>query len=799
MKLNHILRKLWKNKFFTILNIVGLAIGISACWIVFKIVSYEFSFDKPNPAREQIYKVYSKYEYNNEVNSFDGTPAPLWDYVKNNLSQVELSIPMFNRYFEKITINPNSNDKAEYNENERIYSTNPDYFKMVKYQWLAGNEKQALNSIDKVVLTASRAKIYFPNLKPNEIIGKQILYDTTLYAVSGIVEDLNYPSTFTAKEFQLVKDSEWRDQSWASSNSNNHLYIKINNEKDIAPVLLHLKNKLMQLTEKEWSEYNVKGEFQLAKLSEAHFNTILSNSTNKNVVYGMIGIGLFLLLLASINYINLSTALIPQRAKEIGIRKTLGQQGKQVTVNFFLETLMITSASLLLSWPLTRLFERFFSHYLPSDLENFSHAGWIFLFLLALLLLITLFSSIYPTYLINKVQIIDVLKVNKNAKLSFGNISVRKALIVFQFIIAQVFVIATFIIGFQMKHMLSSDLGFNKNALLTLSLPYKEEDGKKNPIIFKEILSKHPEIQKAALGHFPLSNDHWGNFVNRSSDTGLVKVNMPFKLVGDSYFDVYEFKLLAGRTLELSDTSTGIILNEKAIYDLGYKSPQEAIGQEVSAWDKNRKITGVVGNFHSKSMHVALEPVSFLASNKRGQLQKIAIKLNNDPSTWKASIEIVQREWEKYYPATDFSYEFYDDRIKELYEKENRFSKIINLSSGITILISCLGLVGLVTITTAQRTKEIGVRKVLGSTVGGIIRLLSKDYIKLILISIVIATPIAWWAMNQWLTDFAFKIELSWWMFSIPAVATLLISFITMGVQSLKAARANPVDSLRDE
>ncbi|MGN5954884.1 ABC transporter permease [Sphingobacterium lactis] len=799
MNFKHILRKLWKNKLFTLLNILGLSIGISACMIVFKIVNYEFSVDQKHPNKELIYKLISNITFEGKASGFDGVPSSTWDYVQNNLPQVELTVPLFNMYYDGITIKKADDSNAEFSSDINIYATNKSYFELVPYTWLAGNKQAALNAPNQVVLTESRAKLYFPNVQPTDIIGREINYDDKVFAVSGVVKDLDYPSSFQGVEFIQVQDAQWKEESWSSSSSNNQLFIKLKDPNQLPIIKENLKLKLEEMTKVAWKDYDITGYFEPVNLSELHFHPNINNHTDKKIVYGMIGIGIFLLLLASINYINLSTALIPSRAKEIGIRKTLGQRNGRVTLEFISETFLITGTALLLSWPLSVLFEHFFKDYFPGQINEYDYLGTTVIFLLLLILGITILSSLYPTYLSNKVQIIDVLKSNKNGKLSIGSISLRKALIVFQFVIAQLFVIATVVIGFQLKHLMSTDLGFDKQALITLDLPYKGVDGKKDPYTFKKLLLKHPEINSTSLGHFPLSSDHWGNNVEFASDTGIVKVNMPFKMVDDTYMETYGLKLMAGRALTLADTSTGIILNEKAISGLGFKSPQTALGQTVTVSGEQRQIAGIVKNFHTKNLHMQLEAAAFLPSINRGSLGRIAIKLNSDPKSWNKAIETIQKEWQIFYPNTEFNYKFYDERIKNLYEQDYRFSNIINLSSIITILISCLGLIGLVTISTSQRTKEIGIRKVLGSTVSGILGLLSKDYIKLIFISILVATPIAWWAMNKWLENFAFKINLSWWLFIVPAVVTIIIALFTMSLMSIKAAKANPVDSLRDE
>ncbi len=798
--LNLIFRKLWKNKLFTFLNIIGLAIGISACWIVFRLVNYELSFDKNHAEGEKIFKVYGVFEEIASTDRFDGVPTPLARYIKENLSSVELSVPVYRKYFPKITNSTDSKESFKIEDQENIIETTSDYFKMVPYEWLAGNPKQALQHPNEVILTKSRSNQYFPNIDPKEVVGKTLMYDTTLYSVSGVVKDLESPSSFLAKEFVKVSDDNWNSDLWVSFMSNFTLFVKLKSPNDRDAFVNEVSKKIHEMTKKDFAEMNTKAGAGVTPLADVHFDKNLQNSSNIKVVYGFIGIGVFLLLLATINYINLTTAQVPYRAKEIGIRKTLGEQPFDVTKSFLIETFCICICALLLSWPLTKIFEKAFESYLPANLNSFSDILPVSIFILGLVIFISIASSIYPAYLINKVQISEVIKMKGIGKLSVGSISIRKVLIIFQFVIAQGFVVSTFIMGMQMKHTMTSDLGFNHQALITMQLPYKvDQNADVDPYVFKDALLKHSQVAGVALGHLPLSDNHWGNFVSSTADTGVVKVNVPFKFVDKDYFDVYGIKLLAGRNLNMADTSSGIILNELAIEEMGFKSPEEAIGKAVSAYDRDRTITGVTSNYTSKSFHTEKEGVAMLISKYRGQLQVISVKLHADPKTWKSSIETIEKEWKNIYPNAPFAFKFYDENIRQLYESDHRFSKIINLSTGVTILLSCLGLIGLVTISTAQRTKEIGIRKVLGSSISGIVGLLSKDYIKLVLISILIASPIAWWASNKWLDDFAYKIDITWWMFVIPALATVVIAFLTMSFQSLKAAKANPVDSLRDE
>jgi ABC-type antimicrobial peptide transport system permease subunit len=794
-----IFRQLWRNRLFTCLNVIGLAIGISACWLIFRIVNYEFSFDHYHPDRELIYKVHSSYEEKDKLDHFDGIPAPLPAYINENFANVELTVPVFKQYFERVS-NTNQKQKIEFEDQPEIIGTTGDYFKMTPYVWLAGDQKNILNNNHEVILTESRAKSYFPGTAINEIIGQTLSYDSTLYNVTGVVKDLSHSSSFLGKEFIKIPEKEWSSNNWNNSNSNWQLFIKVKSSASLPNLIKAVDKKAYEMTHAEFDKFGFKMHLNTVPLKDLHFTSFAQHSVDKKIMFGLVGIGIFLLLLACVNYINLATAQIPQRAKEIGIRKTLGESQQRISKSFLLETFCITAFSVLLSWPLLIVIQTILAAYIPDQLKLYPDPWGVALFLSALTILITLISSGYPILLTNKVKIVEVIKISNTQHIKFGNLSFRKILIIFQFLIAQLFVISTCIIGLQLKHALQSNPGFDKDAIITLNFPSKSyQDSHVDPFVFKQALKNITGIEQVSLGHLPMSNDHWGNALFAKSDTGEVQADVQMKFVDQDNFNLYNFKILAGRPIQLADTSTGIALNLAAVQKLGFKSASDAVGSFVTFTDKQRQIVGVTDNFHTKNHHAAIQPVVMLSSTKKWELNRLSVKLNNNTATWPETLRQVEKAWKKYYPKAPFKYDFYDQQIKDLYSNDLKFSKIINLFTSTTILISCLGLIGLVTITTAQRTKEIGIRKVLGSTVLGIIGLLSTDYIKLILVSILIASPIAWWAMHKWLDDFAYKIELSWWMFMIPAVATLFIAFFTMSYQSIKAARANPVNSLRDE
>ncbi|MFD1768434.1 ABC transporter permease [Sphingobacterium suaedae] len=794
------LRKLWKSKLFTGLNILGLAIGISACWMVFRIVNYEFSFDKSHPEKEQIYKVYMQYIDKEGTHDFDGIPMPLFRYIKDNFPEVDLTVPLFKRSVEQI-ISSSAHDHAPaFIDQDQIFATSPDYFTMVPYVWLAGNATHAFTRVNEVVLTESRAKLYFPTLNIQDVVGKALKYDTTTYTITGVVQDLSKPSSFVGKEFLSMPHQDPNIDNWDFHFSNNQLFIKLRRDTDAAPMLQALAKKMDEIRSVSYKHKDEREFFALAPLSSLHFNAAIQNHVDKKILYGLVGIGGFLLLLACINYVNLSTAQVPYRAKEIGIRKTLGEQPSHITLNFLLETFLVSVLAWILSWPLTRMLAMALQDYIPADINLYADDLAVTGFIGALLLFITLISSLYPAFLINRLQVADVIKIKGAGKLSLGSLSLRKILIVLQFVIAQVFVIATFVVGLQLKHMLSSHVGFEKEAVLNMRVPNRGfEKATADPFLLKQALQRYSDISHVSLGHRPMEPSYWGNYIFKHGDAKENGFGIQMKYADPDYLDLFHINLLAGRKPTLADSTTGILLNESAIQLLGFKTPEEAISKQVELMEQTWQIIGVMENFNSRNLRNQINPISLVTTNKRGPLTTFNIKLSGDVKQWNTALENIEKEWKKIYPYAAFRFEFYDQEIKNLYQTDFRLAKIINLSTVVTLLLGCLGLIGLVTLTAYQRTKEIGIRKVLGSSVLGIVGLLSRDYIKLIGLAILIACPIAWWSADKWLSDFAYRINMEWWMLLTAGVSTALIALTSVSYQAIKAARANPVNSLRDE
>ncbi|WP_185211612.1 ABC transporter permease [Sphingobacterium mizutaii] len=795
-KLNQIIRHLWRNKFFTSLNIVGLAIGISVCWVIFRFVNYEFSFDRNLSEREHVYKVILQETIDGNESFSNYAPLGLAPFIEDYVSNSELSVPIYGKYVKEVIIDHEEDEFSIHNSPDYLEAVNRNYFDLVNYKWLSGSKQKIFSSPFEVILTSSRSKFYFPELNPEEVIGKTVVYDTTQYTVTGIVEDLNSASNFSGKEFIAIDKNDWSDTDFLGGSSQNQLFIKVSSEINKTNLLKIINDRLESVLSN--GKFSRKMKFVYVPLSEVHFSSFMHNSVDKKTLYGIIGIAVFLLGLSVINFINISTSQIPERAKDIGIRKTMGERPKHLALTFVLETIIICLISFFLAFFFKDLIFTQIQEYVPENFHFVNDTKEVVIFLTILLIVLVACTSFYPIYLANKVQVVEVLKHKSLTQIKFGNLSIKKVLIVLQFVVAQFFVVTSLLIGLQLKFMMNKDLGFEHNAIVNIQLPKTIRSGlSKDPNVLVDILKSDPKIQDVALGHLPLEKAV--SSLNLESFEGQ-KIHTSNKYVSDRYGRFFNLKLLAGRDLTVKDSISNIAITKKTAEMLGFDNPSSAIGKLIQTnEDRSREIVGVYDDFNSQTLHSEIRPISFIAEYNHPALDYMNIKLSQNTKDWNEALSTIEKEWKAFYKDGSFNLQFYDDKMKNLYENDRKFSKIINSSAVITIFLSCLGLIGLITISTFQRTKEIGIRKVLGSTVSGIVKLLSVDYVILILISILIATPIAWWAINHWLSDFSYKVPLKIWMFFIPALATLLIAFLTMAFLSIKAARANPVESLRDE
>ena len=800
-------RNLWRNKIFSTINIFGLAIGISASLVIYLLVNYHFTFDKFEKDNDRIYRVVSNFTFSGEVYRNSGVTSPMGPAIKKELTGFDAVVPFRTADDVKVSI-PTGKDPVIFKHQKNIVFVNEDFMNLIGYQWLAGSAKISLIKPYQTVLTETSAQLFFPKLSAQEIVGKQIYFNDTVPAtISGIVKDISQNTDFTFSTFisratlenTNLKPNDWTE--WDNTNSASQLLVKLSagsNPKKIEAGIFGLYQKYHTPD----PDATGKSDYKLQPLSDLHFNSDYGGYdlplANKPTLFGLLAVAVFLLLLGCINFINLTTAQAAQRAKEIGIRKTLGSSKNQLIIQFLGETFLLTFIATVISVLLTPLILKAFSGFIPNGL-HFSllqHPG-IILFLFVLIIIVTVLSGFYPAMILSGYKPVLVLK--NQAFAGSGktrNAWLRKSLTISQFVIAQVFIMTTILVSKQISYSLNKNMGFKKDAIIHLGLNYYDTI-KTHKYVFMDILKTIPGIAMLSLSNNPpSSNSTWSNTMKYKDGKKEIQTDVQMKIADSNYIKLYNIKLLAGDNISGSDTTSQYLINENYAHVLGFRQLKDALGKRVN----NIPIVGVVADFNQRSLHEAVKPLMIANGVANARTINIALMPQNaDGTLWKTTIASIEKAWKEIFPDDDFDYKFYDEDIAKYYDDEKNISSLLMWATGLAVFISCLGLLGLVIYTTTQRTKEIGVRKVLGASVSQIVTMISKDFILLIIIAFIIATPLAWFGMNKWLDNFAYRTNISWWIFALGVAVMIIIALLTLCFQTIKAAIANPVKSLRTE
>ncbi len=804
-------RSIWKHKIFSLINISGLAIGISAALVIYLIVDHDLGFDKFEPGRDRIYRIVSQINFPGQLIKNQGVPSPLPIAIKKEITGIE-KVSGFQRYNNDIKVKVpviGSETFKEFRKQNDIIFADEQYFDIIPYQWLAGSPA-VLNEPNICVLTLSKAKLYFPNADMSSIIGKTLVYDDSInMTIKGVIKDIDASTDFIFTAFlsyitipsSNIKENYGWDE-WNSVSSSSQAFIRLSPGETVKA----MEKKLLAVQKRHIKEKDMDVAYKLQPLSDLHFNqdygTFTSYTAHKPTLAGLSLVALFLLVLACINFINLSTAQSGSRAREIGIRKTLGSSRSGLIYQFLGETLIITSIAAVLSLVLAPFILKLFADFIPAGIQlSLSENPSMAVFMILLVITMTLLSGFYPSLVLSSFKPVQVMKGNAAGTGSNHRLWLRKTLTVSQFVIAQFLLIATIIVVKQIRFSINKDMGFNKEAIININVPWNAPDSAKKQA-FLQKLKSIPEIQKVALaGNAPAANGY--NTTTMSYINGKKKYETMVEVkAGDAeYLDLYQIKLLAGRyPSSTAEPGKEILINKNFAEYLGFKNPADAVGISILKNEEPTPVVGVLADFHTQSTHNPIKPLSF--SYEKRRLYRFHIKLftgENRSEKWTSAINKMQSAWKEVYPEHDFSYSFLDEDIAKFYTSEKNISKLLSWATGLCIFISCLGLLGLVMHSTRLRTKEIGVRKVLGASIRQIITLLSTDFIKLIFLAFVIASPLAWWAMHSWLDNFVFRTSINWWVFLFSGLLMLVAALATMGILTFKAANANPVQSLKTE
>ena len=811
--IKHYFKIAWRNivrqKAFTAINVLGLALGLCSCLVIYLIASYEFSFDRFHPDKDRIYRITGELLRNNGENEF-------LNCTISDVAGIEHDIPGFQSkaglyyYDAKINIPGTDNKTREFHSNSDVIVTWPDFFEIFKYDWLAGNASIALNEPNRVVLSELKAKKYFGNESLEKVIGKTIIYnDSLLLTVSGIVRGWKEHTDFPFTDFISISTAqggflkkEIPTQDWSSLHPHGAMaFVKLN--KGVKAADINAKLDAYAKRNARPSGFGKLLSLQLQALPDIHFTNDYYRGDDGDsfrkahlpTLYVLLGIALFILIIAAVNFINLSTAQSMQRAKEVGVRKVLGSGKKNLVFQFLAETFVLTLIAILISLLFVNPVLSLFSSFIPAGIVFDPFSSSTIIFLLGLLAITTLLAGFYPAKVLS--SYLPVLSLKGVAASGQSGAGLRKTLIVFQFTISMVFIIGTMVIGSQLKYMRSKDKGFKTDAIITVN-NWRDQSGRMK--VLAEKIKQLPGVDEVILQCVPPMG--FGEVGNNLKYKGATEINIEVstKMGNEEVIPFYKMKILAGRNMAHSDSLRELVINETLSKTLGLGKPTDAIGEVLYLGDKAYPIVGVVADFHQGSFHDVMKPVVIAHMPEWESSLAISLKTKGkEIEDTKPIIGSIEKEWKKLYPGVGISYSFLDESIGWLFEKDQQTAWLMNVATIVTIFISCMGLFGLAMFMAQRRTKEIGIRKVLGASVLTITSMLSKDFIIQVAIAILLASPIAWLFMNKWLQDFAYRTTISWWIFALAGFIALAIALITVSFQAIKAALTNPVRSLRTE
>jgi putative ABC transport system permease protein len=808
-------RSLIKQKIYTTINIIGLAVSIAACLLIIIYVKHELSYDTFFPQGDRICKMALERKYPNHKTFYSVVPHSFAKSMQQDFAEVENVLRLFG---------PNKNTLVKYKvsdtevksfEEDYFLQTDSSFFKFFDLDLIKGNKETALALPNQVIISESISQKYFGKEDP---IGKVLGGDLGEVKVSGVFKDLpnnshlrfDFMGSLAGTQFAQFINQE----NYTSFDS--HTYVKLKPGAD--PKALEAKFPKMVDTYaaghiehdlgKSWDDYKKAGNgyrYFLQPLTSIHLDPTnleftITPSGNIDYVYILSSIALLILIIACINFMNLATARSAERAREVGVRKVMGSFRKQLIAQFLTESILLALVGTIIAGIGAILLLSYFNNLIGKQL-HFAFDAEVLLGLLGFSIIVGILAGLYPAFVMSSYNPVVVMKGNfsSNSKGAW----LRNGLVVFQFMISIVLIVGTVIVGDQMRFMQNKDLGFDKQQMLMIERAFVLE---KKTEAFIEQLRQMPEVESVAGTSARTGNrdDVFGEqFQPNGSDEILTVKAM---VIDNDFAEVIGFKLKEGRDFaKETNDSLHILVNEAAAKTMGLAEPvgaklsNVATNQDGTTTIRRYTIIGVVKNFHFQSLRDEITPLVLYSNESFGRANNAFVAVRMKPSSLNKALSKIENKWKEFVPEQPFKYEFLDDNLNQGYAEEQRSGKLFSVFSGLAIIIACVGLFGLSAYTASLRTKEIGVRKVLGASVSGVLFLLSKDFTKLVLVAFVLATPLAWWMMTKWLSSFAYRIEVGIGSFVLAGGTALLIAWLTVSYQSIKAAVVNPIKSLRSE
>ncbi len=793
------LRTLWKHKSFTLINVFGLAAGLTACMLIVLYIQHELSFDQFHQKKQQIVRTIMHYSIEGTANKTVMTGTKVGPALKRDFAEIEQFVRVADPAFsqQKVVI---KKGEQQFNESRFLWADST-FFEVFSFSLLKGDAATALNGTNKVVVTEAMARKYFGNENP---IGQILrLEDRVDYTVTGVAA--NTPSN-SQLQFDFVASfmslSAAKTEMWWTANYVTYFLLKPSASAS------QLQAKLPAYMRKQSAETEMTGNnfltYQFEPLTDVHLRSEAEGgiiaSGDIRYIYIFSAIALLILIIATTNYMNLTTARATERAKEVGVRKVMGAVRGQLFWQFLGESMVVTLVALLLSIVLTVLLLPLFNTLSERELTLqllLQPAG--IGALVGAWLVVSCIAGSYPSVALSYFQPIKALK--GAFKNTASGLALRKSLIVLQFMISVFLVIGTLVVKNQLHFIQNKKLGYDKQHVIALTT-----DGRtnKNLPALKNELRQNPNVKSISLAYETPTFIKWGDGLETVGTATPVQKMITAFPCDEDMTETLNLELVAGSDLSSEDLERlkgkdesqadyRFLLNETMIKQLGWK-PAEAIGKKVRVGGRTGEVKGIVRDFHFASMKQPIGPLVIFPVTW-GNVLLVKLTGNNLPQT----LTFLENKWKTFAPHRPFTYTFLNDEYNQMYANENRINQVFTYFSALAVLLACLGLLGLSAYVTAQRTKEIGIRKVLGASTASITTLLSADFLKLVMIAILIASPLAWYAMTYWLNDFAYRIEIEWWVFVVAGLTAVGIALVTVSTQSIKAALTNPVKSLKSE
>ena len=791
------LRKFRRTKTHTLINVVGLGLGLLCALVLFQKVRFEYSFDIYHADADQIYRVVRADNQFGQTEYDEGVPYPFLDAFRTDFPGVEkVTIIDRNGTPSVFAATRPNGQVVRLKEEHGVAFVDQDFFDIFSYEWRHGNPETALTAPRTVVLSESLARKYFGTDNP---VGQVLIVDNTLdLTVTGVVRDA-LPNTVLPLNmlisFNLGEEHRRGNDNWGSTSSAVQCYLKLPPGMPADQIDRQFHDFLVKHRNEETAQHL---RFFLQPLPEVHFDTrfnVIGGQTliSRETLWALSLIGVFLLLTACINFVNLNIVLVFKRAREVAVRKLLGGTPGQIRMYFMTETFLVTLMALVLALALVNPVMQVAAPLIGAELSvnvltDPVLAGATLLAILAL----SVFSGLYPAFLLSRIHPSVAMRATVGEKPG-AFLTLRRGLVIFQFAISQVLIICTLAAMHQMRYLHRVPLGYETDALVQFSLP--ERDALQLQTLKQELL-RSSAIRNVTYSNSGASSSNiWGSNFYYHKDDERLENETQVKLVDTDYIETYQMTLVAGDHFVPTDSVTSFIANEAFVALMGYAAPEEALGTIVEIWGEKAPITGVVRNFNTNTLHQPIEATILIP--KTNQVGVGAVKVN--PHQLDVALAAIERAWEQAFPQHLFEYTFLDDRIARFYEDERTLQHLIQTFTLIAIVIGCIGLFGLISYITSQRAREVGIRKVLGASIPHVIGLFTREFVGFVVLGFVLSAPVAYQVMKTWLEGFAYRIDLGVGLFAVAFVVSLVIALLTVGARAYHAATINPVDAIRQE